>query len=209
MLTLEELVGRRKSCPRCGESKPDSAFYVVKGRAGRNGLSSWCRSCTASREATRRDARLAAELAAQAPDRRCCGCGDVKSLDQFSTKSWRCKPCANAYQGERRRVAPDRARNNTLKSRFHITLQQYNELLDQQGGCCALCGRPPKTVRLHVDHDHRCCPERGKSCGNCIRGLVCYPCNIKLSLFETDSDYSIRIRAYLGVKVMRDGIEYA
>ena len=45
---------------------------------------------------------------------------------------------------------------------------RYAEMLRVQGGGCAICGNPPKTRRLDVDHDHR----TGK-----IRGLLCHRCN--------------------------------
>src|SRR3989442_7637556 len=45
---------------------------------------------------------------------------------------------------------------------------RYAEMVRAKGGGCAICGNPPKTRRLHVDHDHR----TGK-----IRGLLCHRCN--------------------------------
>lgn len=30
--------------------------------------------------------------------------------------------------------------------------------------------------RLVTDHDHECCPG-ARSCGVCVRGIVCYDCN--------------------------------
>ena len=44
----------------------------------------------------------------------------------------------------------------------------YEALLTAQGGVCAICGKPPKTRRLHVDHDH----QTGR-----VRGLLCFTCN--------------------------------
>jgi hypothetical protein len=43
-----------------------------------------------------------------------------------------------------------------LKRRYGLTLGQYVELLDAQGGVCAVCGKPPteRTGPLVVDHDH-------------------------------------------------------
>lgn len=66
-----------------------------------------------------------------------------------------------------------------LKYAHGITLEQYEELLARQGGVCAICRRRPTKNRLSVDHDHRCCPGR-RSCGKCIRGLLCKECNYHL-----------------------------
>ena len=53
-----------------------------------------------------------------------------------------------------------------------VTVEQYDAMLDAQGGGCAICGNPPKTRRLDVDHDHR----TGK-----VRGLLCHRCNRTLA----------------------------
>lgn len=47
----------------------------------------------------------------------------------------------------------------------------YERLVAEHGEFCAICGRPPKTRRLHIDHDHR--TEE-------IRGLLCHACNRRL-----------------------------
>lgn len=76
------------------------------------------------------------------------------------------------------------------RSRFKlygITQSEYELMLAQQGGVCALCGSPPKRYRLAVDHDH----ETGK-----IRGLLCTPCNRWLGWYENVSRQ--RIEEYLG-----------
>jgi len=49
--------------------------------------------------------------------------------------------------------------------------ETYDALLAEQGGGCAICGRPPKTRRLHKDHDHRTME---------LRGLLCHRCNRRL-----------------------------
>ena len=53
----------------------------------------------------------------------------------------------------------------------------YAALYAAQGGRCAICQRSTgQRKRLAVDHDHRCCPGP-VSCGRCVRGLLCGPCN--------------------------------
>ena len=56
----------------------------------------------------------------------------------------------------------------SYRSRVGLTADQYDELLARQAGVCAICGKPPKTRRLHVDHDHA--TQR-------VRGLLCFVCN--------------------------------
>jgi len=79
--------------------------------------------------------------------------------------------------------------------RYHITAHQYRELLAAQGGSCAICGRVP--TEFHVDHDHACCPERKRSCGQCVRGLLCPDCNGALGLMADAPERLRRAAAYL------------
>lgn len=73
-----------------------------------------------------------------------------------------------------------------LWSKYRITGHQYAEMLDNQGGVCHLCGGLPKDGRaLAVDHDHSCCPG-SKSCGKCVRALLCLDCNTGLGSFKDD-----------------------
>lgn len=69
-------------------------------------------------------------------------------------------------------------RKPTRAKALGVTDDEYQRLLDQQGGHCALCPNTPKRLkkdgtpyRLHVDHDHK----TGE-----VRGLLCWPCNDSL-----------------------------
>ena len=70
---------------------------------------------------------------------------------------------------EQRRVA-----NRVLK--YGITVEQYDEMLAQQNGVCAICKLVSTRGKLFVDHDHACCPGQ-KAGGKCVRGLLCSSCN--------------------------------
>ena len=81
---------------------------------------------------------------------------------------------------------PDRGRNNALKRRYGITLDQYNEMFVSQDGACAICkeeetvtGKDGKAKPLCVDHNH----TTGK-----VRALLCYRCNAGIGYLQ-DSPY--------------------
>lgn len=77
-----------------------------------------------------------------------------------------------------------------LRAMFNLTLENFELMMTEQSGLCFLCEQPESKVhrsgtsmRLAIDHDHRCCPDK-KSCGKCVRGLLCYECNLFLGKIE-------------------------
>lgn len=85
-----------------------------------------------------------------------------------------------------------------LRFRYRLTVEQFDALLEAQGGRCAIClTTDPGSESWNVDHDHACCPDGGQTCGNCIRGLLCMSCNLMLGLLKDDAGAVRRILAYL------------
>jgi hypothetical protein len=85
----------------------------------------------------------------------------------------------------------DKIRARDLR-KFNLTTAGYDRMLAEQGGACAICRRPEsrtvagKVTSLAVDHDQACCAGRGRSCGRCVRGLLCYQCNTAIGLLQDD-----------------------
>lgn len=125
----------------------------------------------------------------------CLRCRTPKPLDDFhrnkNVKDGRskvCKICCSKY-GKRYYVKNkekilqqtkayrdsktiDERREWDFKKKYGITVQQYKEMFQRQGGGCKICGQPAS--RLHVDHDHTTEAVRGLLCSNCNRGLGCF-----------------------------------
>lgn len=135
----------------------------------------------------------------------CSKCKERKPPTQFYKKgdiltSW-CKFCLSEKEKIRvQNLTPEKAAIHRAKMRerkllhsFGITSEQYEEIHRAQGGVCALCRKPEtakeskggerRVKRLAVDHDRKCCPG-DRSCGKCIRGLLCMLCNTRLGYFE-------------------------
>lgn len=64
-------------------------------------------------------------------------------------------------------------KNSNLMRMFGITLDDYNQMFENQRGCCAICGTHQSELSdaLAVDHDHETGDVRELLCGFCNRAL--------------------------------------
>jgi hypothetical protein len=127
--------------------------------------------------------------------KRCPDCGLTKPLEDFprnkNSKDGRhtyCKPCHNARGKETYERLYGGTRHYHLKRRYGIGADEFDELVRQQGGVCAICGRENPE---HVDHDH----ETGE-----VRGILCFNCNGGLGQFRDSIDALLSAAAYLDVR---------
>lgn len=104
--------------------------------------------------------------------------------------------CATHWRAERnRKRVANHARR--VQNVYTLSIEDYESLKEFQGGVCAICQRATgQTKRLAVDHDHTCCAGK-TSCGRCVRGLLCSPCNSLLAHIRDSSPTARRIVAYL------------
>jgi len=89
-----------------------------------------------------------------------------------------------------------------LANNYGINADEYSRILLIQGGKCAICQRASGVrKKLSVDHDHAVAIEDGheeeKGCPNCIRGLLCQPCNRLLGHLRDDPEALERAAEYL------------
>lgn len=93
----------------------------------------------------------------------------------------------------------EKRRWQALERTYGITKEKYFELLEIQGGGCAICGRGIESgsSKLAVDHDH----ESGQ-----IRGLLCFRCNYGLSWFQENPRLLGRAAVYLHFHPCEEGL---
>ena len=87
-----------------------------------------------------------------------------------------------------------------LKRLYNITPEVYQKMLKKSRGVCPICNIKFDTTKRSttpcVDHDHACCPGT-KTCGKCLRGLICFKCNMGLGFFEDNCLYLKAATDYL------------
>lgn len=73
---------------------------------------------------------------------------------------------------------------------ININLEQYNQLLEKQGGVCAICSadKNKNGTALCVDHCHA---------SGVVRGLLCHNCNVTLGRFSESAEALLKAANYL------------
>ena len=171
----------------CGGTKDCMAYHLVSGNV---------RSCGCLR-----NRRSSAQVGVPTDMRRCLGCKEIKSLDEFSHKrdergklkyvASYCSDCNRSYQVWYR-----------INMKYGMTRGEVLSLGDSQGWKCAICGRKLDDRRLgpgaksnlspipHIDHDHSLTGKES------VRGILCIHCNRGLGGFNSIEDLKSAI-AYL------------
>lgn len=153
----------------------------------------------------------------------CNKCKESKCLSEFWVGSYYCKDCdrqrrQDFYAKNPQARIRDRnktkewqkthavrtnsvyGRNSYLKQKYNITIEHYENILVSQDNKCAICQSPNpgrNKVYFSIDHDHTCCPQIARSCGKCIRGLLCIECNYMLGLCHDNIDVLMSAVEYL------------
>ena len=172
-----------KQCKKCGASKPLDDFYRAAGT--RDGHRGDCKACSSEDKRRRYLANTQAAI-----DR-------VRRWQQANPER------VNATQ-RALRAKPEaklRERAGHLMRKYGMTIEQYDAMLEAQGGGCFICGRPPREdISLHVDHDH----STGK-----VRGILCFCCNNALADFQEDPELLKKAATYVSWHANQEEIQLA
>lgn len=171
-------------CPAAGQQQPVENFNWLNSVKGYR--QSFCKICKKQYNRfyeARSRGKTVDELRPNRPNgatlkrdstgrKQCIGCAEYKNESCFSKSTSvldglhpRCKRCvADTQKG--------------------LTLERRRAMLKEQNGMCAGpdCDlvfdiNGDAKTNYCIDHFHECCPGQ-KTCGNCIRSLLCRQCNV-------------------------------
>lgn len=175
--------GNMKQCTRCKNFKNFSDFH--KFTKSPDGYKHFCKLCVKEIDAERNEHKLVMPRKKQGKLIHCRRCEQYLDQSHFWSKNTYCKECM-----------PIIGHIQNLK-KYGLSRDAYVDLEKSQNNVCKICGEEEKyNKRLSVDHDHRCCPGI-KSCGKCIRGLLCSRCNKVLGQINDNKDLLQKMINYL------------
>lgn len=114
-------------------------------------------------------------------------CSVEQPMECFENgKRWQCRRCRVARRNKVTKA--ENMRRFKLKTKFDLSVEEYDEMYEEQNGLCAICFEPEiEGRRLAVDHDH----ETGQ-----LRRLLCNRCNRMLG-FAKES-----------IEILQNAIDY-
>lgn len=182
---------KNKTCVKCNKKQSINKFYKIKSQ--KDGYDYYCKEC-----------RKTSSLASHRFGKKKSKC----TVDTCERNNYAKNLCRIHYERNRRHgstnlknygrdyyeaigASYETVRRQHLSRRFKLTVEQYEEMAKNG---CEVCGiQPLPHKKLHVDHDHKCCPPKldkngyrtaVNSCGLCVRGIVCDKCNQAIGRYE-------------------------
>jgi hypothetical protein len=164
-----------KVCSCC--KAPTTLANMSRSNQSKDGLGSWCKYCKAAsarRWLTRNKQSV-----------------NAKAKAEYALDGSKQREQASRWYAENKERGRQTRRAWKLLKKFAVTEADYQRMLEQQGGVCAIC-RGTQTVRLAVDHSHK----TGDT-----RGLLCRRCNLGLGFFDDSPGTLMAAIAYLARSV--------
>lgn len=175
-----------KKCRKCGNTKAASSFY--KDARAKDKLTRLCKLCTKKK---------ATEWAKAHKEER------TQYMKQYGVDNaekqrmyrriWGHKNSRKLAESKRKWVEqnPEKDKSRRLYYKFGITLDDYERMLKEQSGLCAICNHVSDDgIQLCVDHNHK----NGE-----VRGLLCRKCNSGIALLKESRELFESAMKYLGI----------
>lgn len=166
-----------KICTKCKIEKPIEEFN--RNKTSKDGRHCWCNSCKSEyniiynkRAETKRSKAEYAKEYNQRPEIITRSREYQKEHNKYQReyqREYHQRPEAKERRAQRSINNKDVITSKTLLRKYGITLEQKQQMIENQGGRCAICNKVLDNGRhTCVDHDHK----TGK-----VRGILCRKCN--------------------------------
>ena len=155
-----------KECSVCERTLPLSDFYTRKRASGERVSRAQCKICSI---------KSVAMWGKKNPEKK--NAKDKKYAKKHRGKvdlaiaKWR------KANPEKMQLYKHNGYKTHLMQKFGITIEDYDSMYIEQGGCCGICGTHQSELnkKLCVDHCHET---------DVVRGLLCCRCNTSIGKFE-------------------------
>lgn len=169
-----------KTCSKCKVILTSENGYVKKSGRREGEFHGYCKVCNCQKNSDRYPPKPS-PLPEPFNMKTCPKCGILKEVLSFYVRrdtgklKTPCRECIAKYKKERNYKYPPNStlqRAGSLKRKYSLSLEEWDEMLLNQGAQCAICGLEKW---LCVDHCH---------VTNKVRGLLCSGCNMALGVFK-------------------------
>lgn len=187
-----------KTCRKCAVEKSLGEFYASP--VGKHGVIAICKPCSRERRrqwyVNNREDVKARERARHFANRDVAR--EKRRAYYEENRAERIAAVRAYYQANRERICESErvaGKARRLRQHYGMSEAEWASLFAAQGDACAICGtvEPGHKFGWSTDHDHSCCPSK-RTCGACIRGILCHARNTGLGQFR-DNPTSLRAAA--------------
>jgi recombination endonuclease VII len=183
-------------CRTCKTEKIVSEFY--RDNSVRSGIKLDCKGCY-SAHSKRREKLFLVRRRELAKIRRKTKLEWYERKKRWTKFVWRPAHAEHLHEYHKRRwlsMTADQRRESWITSNYGMTLDDEKRLLSTQNFQCPACLAPLTRKNIAIDHDHACCPN-AKSCGRCVRAVLCKACNIMIGIAKDNAATLRRAADYI------------
>lgn len=122
---------------------------------------------------------------------RICNCNAVKNPRVRRLVAGFCMTCGKASPKAELKFCQnclDKMTGKAREAKHGVSDKEYQQMLIDQSGVCAICKTPSSGRALGLDHDHKT---------GAVRGLLCLHCNTGIGNFRDDIDLLDAARKYI------------
>lgn len=173
---------KTKYCSGCKTTKPINRFYKRRGRPC--GYAAKCKDCRNQYHANYIKTPKGQYSLKESSRKYWLKYGKEYSKDP-AKRAIKNAAVAKYHKSEK---GIQKRRDHHLRSKYGITIAEYNAIFESQNKSCAICGYQGENKNFHLDHNH----QTGK-----VRGILCNPCNGALGLMRDNIETLEKAIQYL------------